>query len=125
MKEKKEKGSHSFSAYFKRAVSPLVVLSLLRGRSMYGYEISQEITQKTDGTLSVAVLYPILYRLEEQGYIRITQTTIENGRARNYYTATKEGIAYLKTVYGEYRRLSDSLCTLIDTEAKRKPEKQQ
>lgn len=38
---------HSFAAYFKRAVSPLMVLSLLRRKKMYGYEISQAINMQT------------------------------------------------------------------------------
>ena len=66
-----ENTGHSFSAYFKRAVSPLIVLALLRDRKMYGYEISQEINLRTHKKRSIAVLYPVLYRLEEQGYIRI------------------------------------------------------
>lgn len=110
---------HSFDAYFKRAVSPLVVLSLLRGRSMYGYEISQQINLKTKKLLSVAVLYPVLYRLEEQGYIRVTDTMVENGRARNYYTATEEGIAYLDMVYAQYQKLSEQFCALVEGEKQR------
>ena len=69
---------HSFPAYFKRAVSPLIVLALLRDRKMYGYEISQEINLRTHKKRSIAVLYPVLYRLEEQGYIRIENTVVES-----------------------------------------------
>lgn len=97
---------HSFSAYFKRAVSPLMVLALLRGRKMYGYEISHEINLRTHKKLSIAVLYPVLYRLEEQGYICIVDTVVENGRARSYYTTTQEGLSYLNQAYSEFKELS-------------------
>ena len=97
---------HSFSAYSKRAVSPLMVLALLRNRKMYGYEISQEINLRTNSKLSIAVLYPVLYRLEEQGYICIVDTIVENGRARNYYTTTPEGQSYLNQTYREFLELS-------------------
>ncbi len=97
---------HSFSAYFKRAVSPLMVLALLQERQMYGYEISQQINQRSKKKLSIAVLYPVLYRLEEQGYICIGDTTVENGRARNYYAITEAGRAYLEQTYEEFTELS-------------------
>lgn len=107
---------HSFSAYFKRAVSPLIVLALLRGRKMYGYEISQEINLRTHKKLSIAVLYPVLYRLEEQGYIRIADTVIENGRARNYYTTTQEGLSYLRQSYKEFTTLSGLFQEIVEGE---------
>lgn len=55
-----ENSGHDFSSYFKRAVSPLMVLALLRGNEMYGYEITQEINRRTNKKLSIAVLYPVL-----------------------------------------------------------------
>lgn len=97
---------HDFSSYFKRAVSPLMVLALLKNKKMYGYEISQEITRRTQKKLSIAVLYPVLHRLEEQGYICIADTMIENGRARSYYIATPEGEEYLECTYRNYLELS-------------------
>lgn len=87
--------SHSFEAYYKRATSPLVVLRLLSGRAMYGYEISQAMSKKSDGQFTIAVLYPILYRLEEQGYIRVERTEVINNRARSYYAITDAGRSYL------------------------------
>lgn len=109
---------HSFAAYFKRAVSPLVVLALLRKKTMYGYEISQAINQHTENKLSIPVLYPVLYRLEEQGYIRIADTTVENGRARNYYAITDAGEQYLQDVFSEFKILSDLFCKLFEEENK-------
>lgn len=107
---------HDFSSYFKRAVSPLVVLALLRNKKMYGYEISQEISKRTAQKLSIAVLYPVLYRLETQGYIRVADTVVENGRARNYYIATQEGKDYLDSVYREFLELSALFRDIIEGE---------
>lgn len=98
---------HSFVAYFKRAVSPLVVLALLREKPMYGYEISKLMKECSNGKLKVAVLYPVLYRLEEEGYVYISDTTVENGRARNYYAITPEGREYVARTAAEFGELSD------------------
>ena len=109
-----DSSGHSFASYFKRAVSPLMVLALLHSKKMYGYEISQEINERTNKKLSIAVLYPVLYRLEEQGYIHIVDTVVENGRARNYYSTTAAGDAYLKATYAEFLDLTDTFKKVVE-----------
>ena len=111
-----ENSGHDFSSYFKRAVRPLMVLALLRGNEMYGYEITQEINRRTSKKLSIAVLYPVLYRLEAQGYVRIVNTVIENGRARNYYATTQAGEDYLDRVYGDFLELSALFRNIVEGE---------
>lgn len=107
---------HSFSAYFKRATSPLVVLSLLRERAMYGYEISSEMDKRSGGQFVISVLYPVLYRLQEQGYIEISANEIVDGRARSYYQITPSGRAYLEKTVQEYYNISRTFETLIGGE---------
>ena len=102
----REQSEHSISAYFKRTISPLMVLALLKERTMYGYELSQEIDRRGKGKLNIAVLYPVLYRLEEQGFVRISDTTVENSRARNYYSITEAGLAHLEKSAAEFRELA-------------------
>ena len=34
---------------------------------MYGYEISAELKNRSDGKYMISILYPVLYRLEELG----------------------------------------------------------
>lgn len=107
---------HSFAAYFKRAASPLIVLALLRNKAMYEYEISQAMSARSGGKLAVAVLYPVLYRLEEQGYIRISGTTVENGRARSYYEITDAGLSHLSRATAEFKELSALFLSFLDQE---------
>ena len=94
--------THSFSAYFKRAVSPIVTLAVLGEKPMYGYEISTVIRERSGGQYTISVMYPILYRLEEQGYIRIHHTEVVDGRVRNYYEITEAGRAYLDVTLREF-----------------------
>ena len=106
--------SHTFAAYYKRAVSPLIVLSLLKEKPMYGYEISSEMNKRSNKKLGIAVLYPVLYRLEEQGFIYVEKTLIENGRTREYYAITKEGETYLEKSLAEYKELSMFFEKIVD-----------
>jgi len=107
--------SHSFESYYKRATSPLVVLRLLNDETMYGYQISQAMLRKSNGRFSIAVLYPILYRLEEQGYIRVERTEVCNNRARGYYTITQEGRQYLAKSLEEYMDMHNTFMSIVES----------
>lgn len=106
--------SHSFEAYFKRATSPLVVLRLLKDKIMYGYEISQTMKRKSDGRFTMAVLYPVLYRLEEQGYVVVERTEVINNRARSYYAITEEGLRYLVRSLEEYEEIQSAFQAIME-----------
>ena len=54
-----------------------------------------------------------LYRLLEQGYIRVDRTEIVDGRARTYYAVTPEGTAYLNETAREYEELSAVFSALL------------
>jgi len=97
--------SHSFEAYFKRATSPLVVLRLLLDRAMYVYELSQEMKQRSGGKFTISVLYPVLYRLEEQGYVEVERTEVISNRVRSYYAVTDAGRRYFAQALEEYEEM--------------------
>ncbi len=98
---------HTFEAYFKRAASPVIVLSVLKERPMYGYEISAAVRERSGGRYTLSVMYPILDSLMAGGYIVEHETIIVNGRARRYYAVTSAGKEYLKQVVDDFERLSD------------------
>ena len=101
-----EDRGHSFSSYFKRATSPLVVLSILQEKPMYGYEISSEMKRRSKGKFTIAVLYPVLYRLEEQGFVETAGTEVIDGRARSYYRVTEAGRLHLQESLDEFMELA-------------------
>lgn len=105
---------HSFEAYFKRALSPIVVLNLLSDTPKYGYEISSEMKRRSNGRFTVSVLYPVLYRLEEQGYVRVAKTEVVNNRARSYYQITESGLAYLEETKESFNRMVDVAKALLE-----------
>ena len=52
------------------------------------------------------LLYPVLYKLEEKGYIEISETVIsEKNRTRNYYRITDAGRDYLNECVAQYQQL--------------------
>jgi PadR family transcriptional regulator, regulatory protein PadR len=55
----------------KRGSAELLILSLLEARPRHGYELSKLIHTRSGGQLTFHIdsLYPLLYRLEERGWI--------------------------------------------------------
>lgn len=70
-----------------------LILSLLSNGESYGYAIIQDIKtrsreeiQWTDG-----MLYPVLHRMERNGWIKSRWVENENGRKRKYYSIKQDG----------------------------------
>ena len=60
-------------------------------------------------------LYPVLYRLQQQGYVtEYSQEITESHRTRNYYAITDEGKEYLKFMLKKYRELLEAVDTVIE-----------
>ena len=77
----------------KKGSAELIILSILEARERHGYEISQLIQDRSDGQLKfhVASLYPLLYRLEERGWLRGRWVEKAGQRRRRFYALTAEG----------------------------------
>ena len=86
----------------KRGSAELLILSVLEARPRHGYELSKLIYTRSGGHLTFHIdsLYPLLYRLEERGWIKGTWVEKAGERRRRFYNVTTEG----QRVLGEQRR---------------------
>ena len=77
----------------KRGSAELLILSLLDARPRHGYDLSKLIEARSDGALKFHIdsLYPLLYRLEERGWIKGTWVEKPDERRRRFYKLTPEG----------------------------------
>ena len=77
----------------KKGSAELLVLSLVEDRPRHGYEIGQLIELRSRGVLhfNVGSLYPLLYRLENRGWIRGRWIEKSGQRRRRYYRLTPAG----------------------------------
>src|SRR5215469_16956301 len=91
--------THMFDRELKKGSADLLILSLLEIRPRHGYEISKIIEERSEGALSfhVASLYPLLYRLENRGWIFGRWVEKSGQRRRRYYQLTAEGKKILKS----------------------------
>ena len=75
----------------------LLVLSITEKQDAYGYQLSQVIKQVSNTKDST--LYPVLKRLQEQGFLTVYDQSYQ-GRNRRYYRITESGRR-------QYRMLSE------------------
>jgi transcriptional regulator len=77
----------------KKGSAELLILSLLEARPRHGYEISKMIETRSQGRLRfhIASLYPLLYRLEERGWLEGRWVEKPGTRRRRFYRLTREG----------------------------------
>lgn len=84
---------------WKKGSAELLVLSLLEDQPRHGYDISKLIQIRSGGALQfhVTSLYPLLYRLEKQGWIDGLWVEKPEQRRRRYYSLTPEGRKALRS----------------------------
>ena len=66
-----EKKKLNLETTLKKATIEMLLLNLLKEQDMYGYQLSQELKKRSSGlyTILEGSMYPILYRLNDSGYI--------------------------------------------------------
>jgi PadR family transcriptional regulator, regulatory protein PadR len=81
----------------KKGSAELIILSIVEDHPRHGYEISKLIEARSHGLLRfhVASLYPLLYRLEERGWLQGRWVEKAGERRRRFYSLTADGRAAL------------------------------
>ena len=70
-----------------------LILSLLSKGETYGYAIIQEVKRLSENKIewTDGMLYPVLHRLEDRGFIKSRWAESETGRKRKYYSLKEDG----------------------------------
>lgn len=105
-----------FSSELVRSSTDLVILALLKGRPMYGYEILMTLSERGNGEFQFkqGTLYPVLYRLEREGWIRAQWETPPTGKNRKTYSLTAEGEKIRKSRTDEWARFTRAVQSILD-----------
>ena len=91
------------------AMMDACVLAALEKGDTYGYRITQELAGGVGA--SESTLYPVLRRLQKDGYLKTYDVAI-SGRNRRYYQLTEHGrkvLAAYRAEWVEYKRRIDEI----------------
>jgi transcriptional regulator len=88
----------------RKGSAELLILAALEDGQLHGYDIAREIGRRSDGLLTfhVASLYPLLYRLEDRGWIAGRWVEKAGQRRRRYYRLTTMGRKTLAAQRGRW-----------------------
>lgn len=97
-----------------RGAGPVTVLKLLEDGPKYGYELVTALAEHAEGVLDMgqSPLYPMLYNLEAQGYVKASWAEGDTGRQRKYYSLTAAGKRRLADGVEQWRALAKAFVGL-------------
>jgi PadR family transcriptional regulator len=93
----------------------LLILKLLSLEPKHGWAIAKRIQQVSKEALQVqqGSLYPALYRLQQQGWIKADWRETETGRQAKFYSLTRAGRRRLETELANWDRLSNAINLVV------------
>ena len=89
------------------------ILEIVLRREIYGYEISQQLERYGFGEISDGTIYPLLMRLEKNGYIAATYRSSAAGPRRKYFSLTPAGQEELERFQASWREMSAAVDKLF------------
>lgn len=89
----------------------MLVLKLLEDRDMYGYQMIEELANRSDNTfnLKAGTLYPILHGLEKNDMVSSYDDSVDSVRVRKYYKITNKGRKFLSDKQKEWDRYANAV----------------
>lgn len=100
---------------FRRGVMSMVILALLKREDMYGYQLVQETERSSGGKLTTqeGSLYPVLYKLLDQGLISDQKVQVGKRMTRVYYHLEPAGAERLEELVREYEEVTQGVFQIV------------
>jgi PadR family transcriptional regulator len=99
----------------KKGSAEFLILSLLQAQPRHGYELQKLIESRSRGvlTFNVASLYPLLYRMADDGWI--VGRWVENAgeRRKRFYTLTAAGREVLRSQRESWREFVTAINLVV------------
>lgn len=100
---------NKWKSQVKKGTLAFIVLNVLRGNELYGYELIEEVKKYTAIEIAEGTLYPLLNRLKKAELVSSRWVEQKSGIPRKYYKLTKEGKATLKEMRNFWENLEKSI----------------
>ena len=99
------------TAALKKGSTEFLILSLLEAESRHGYELQKLIESRSNGvlTFNVASLYPLLYKMEDRGWIVGRWVEKAGERRKRYYRLTAAGRDTLEAQRVSWREFVEAI----------------
>lgn len=106
-----------YEQQMKKGVLEMLVLKLLEEEEKYGYQLISELKEASGGMflLKEGTLYPILYRLEDEGLVEC-RWSVPKGKevSRKYYKVTEKGTEFQRELAKLWNTFSNHVNTILE-----------
>lgn len=85
---------------------------IIRGET-YGYEVLSELEKYGFDNIGEGTLYPVLTRLDKNGYISCRKAKSPAGPVRKYYSLTVEGERYFAAFKENYKKVTAAASAVL------------
>jgi len=106
-----------YERQMKKGVLDMLVLKLLESEPKYGYQIIQEMKEKSEDVFSLkdGTLYPILYRLEDDGLVMSRWSeAVGKQVSRKYYEITQVGRSELQAIEQTWQSITKGISQIME-----------
>lgn len=99
----------------RKGSTEILILRLLNDEPMYGYQIVQELKERSGGYFDMkeGLLYPTLHRMKQAGLVTSEWQKTESQRRRKYYHLTAEGRQMLDTGSAEWEAFMQQMQMML------------
>ncbi len=109
-----------YERQLKRGIFEIVVLKMISKEPTYGYQLLSDMDRASDGLFKMheGTLYPILYRLEDEGLIR-SEWSMPKDRdvSKKYYVITEAGRQALGELTDLWKRYDRTVSRMLEVDS--------
>lgn len=93
----------------------MLLLKILEEGDCYGYQLTQSIKERSQKQIKIAdgTMYPILYKLLDQGFISDYKELVGKRQTRVYYHLESSGKEHLKQLIEDYYQMTDAIQRIL------------
>ena len=106
----------NWTTQLRKGLLELCVLSALKGRRLYGYDIVKKLGAVGGLVMGEGTVYPILSRFKREGLVETTLEESPEGPARKYYQLTPRGRQMLGKMLAVWAEVRDGINQVVTSE---------
>jgi PadR family transcriptional regulator PadR len=82
---------HNWKTQLRKGYLDLCILNHLANEEFYGYDLVQKLKEAEGTTMREGIIYPVLARLQDDGFVTSVKRPSTSGPPRKYYQITDAG----------------------------------
>ncbi|MBU3134425.1 PadR family transcriptional regulator [Clostridium gasigenes] len=90
------------------------ILKIISDEEVYGYEIAERLKKYGIYNVTEGTIYPLLLRLEKNGFVDSMKKESAVGPKRKYYSLSSLGKKELKNFYDNWEELRNSIDKIFE-----------